>query len=157
MTIHLRLILVCVLLLVLPPACHKPTEEDKVKRIVTDIQKAAGEKGIRTILDHVSKSYRDPQGYDFEGIKGLLAYYFFRHLKVSVFIPSIEVLVGEGAARAKFQAILSGGSRTESAGTLLPEALGVYDFDVSLAKEGSEWKATSAAWRRTGDAPYPAP
>ncbi len=148
-------IFLSVILVLSAASCSKPSEEDKVKKVIVAVQKAGEEKSVRAILDRISKTYRDSQGYDYEGIKGLLAYYFFRHQKVSVFIPAIEVQVTEGAAQAKFQAILSGGSKTESVGTLLPEALGVYDFDVSLAKEKGEWKVTSAAWKRAGDAPAP--
>lgn len=134
-------------------ACHKPTEEDKVRKVVADIQKAAEEKSIRTILDRVSKTYRDPQGNDYEGVKGLLAFYFFRHQSVSVFLPSLDVTVTDTAARAVFQAVLTGRGGGESAAPVFPEALGVYDFDVAFAKEEGGWKVTSAVWKRVGDAP----
>lgn len=148
-------IMICALALALPLSCHKSTEEDKVKNVITGVQKAAEEKGIRTVLGHVSKSYHDPQGYDYEGIKGLLAYYFFRHQKVSVFIPGLDVRVDDGTAHAKFQAILSGREKAESVSPILPEALGVYDFDVSFTKEEGDWKVTAAVWKRVGDAPAP--
>jgi hypothetical protein len=146
-------IFLSVVLVLSAASCHKPTEEDKVRKVIIDVRKATEEKEIRTVLGLVSKSYRDPQGYDREGIKGLLAYYFFRHQKVSVFIPGFDVWISNGKAQAKFQAILSGGEKTGTVSALLPEALGVYDFDVSFAKEDGEWKVTSAVWKRVGDTP----
>jgi len=147
-----------VILFVLLPAlllnaCHKPTEEDKVRKVVADIQKATEEKSIRTVLDRISKTYRDPQGYDYEGVKGLLAFYFFRHQRVSVYLPSLDVTVTGNRARAVFQAVLTGRGGGESAVPVLPEALGVYDFEVVFVKEEGEWKVVSAAWKRVGDAP----
>ena len=142
-------ILLAVLLLF--PACHKETEEDKVKKVVTSVQQAAEEKKIRSVLDHISMSYQDPQGNDYNGIKGLLAFYFFRHQKVSVYMPNIDIVVTGPTAKALFQAILTGRGTGEAAGGILPEALGAYNFEVLLAKKDGSWKVTSAMWERAGE------
>jgi len=142
-------ILLAVLLLF--PACHKETEEDKVKKVVTSVQQAAEEKKIRSVLDHISKSYQDPQGNDYNGIKGLLAFYFFRHQKVSIYMPNIDIVATGSTAKAMFQAILTGRGTGEAAGGILPEALGAYNFEVLLAKEDGSWKVTSAKWERAGE------
>ncbi len=139
------------IVLILLTACHKETEQDRVKNVLTEIRKAAGEKDVRTILGHLSKTYRDPQGNDYDGIKGLLLYYFFRHQKVSVFIPSLDITVAGPSAKAVFQTVLSGGNKVASPGDLIPDALGMYDFDVSFAKESGEWKVISAAWKKAGE------
>ena len=137
--------------LLLFPACHKETEEDKVKKVVTGVQQAAEEKKIRSVLDHISKSYQDPQGNDYNGIKGLLAFYFFRHQKISVYMPNIDIMVKGEKATALFQAILTGRGTGEAAGGILPEALGAYNFEVLLAQEDGSWKVTSAKWERAGE------
>lgn len=137
--------------LLLFPACHKETEEDKVKKVVTSVQQAAEEKKIKTVLDHISKSYQDPQGNDYNGIKGLLAFYFFRHQKVSVYMPNIDIMVKGEKAMALFQAILTGRGTGEAAGGILPDALGAYNFEVLLAKEDGSWKVTSAKWEQAGE------
>jgi len=137
--------------LLLFPACHKETEEDKVKKVVTSVQQAAEEKKIRSVLDHISKSYQDPQGNDYNGIKGLLAFYFFRHQKVSIYMPNIDIVATGSTAKAMFQAILTGRGTGEAAGGILPEALGAYNFEVLLAKEDGSWKVTSAKWERAGE------
>jgi hypothetical protein len=141
------------IVLFLLTACHKETEQDRVKKVVTEIQKAAGEKEVKKVLGHLSKTYRDPQGHDYDGIKGLLLYYFFRHQKVSVFIPGFDITVTGSSAKAVFQAVLSGGNKVESPGDVIPEALGMYDFDVSFVKEAGEWMVTSAVWKKVGEGP----
>ncbi|MBS1193006.1 MAG: hypothetical protein H6Q97_985 [Nitrospirae bacterium] len=122
-----------------------------MKKVVTSVQQAAEEKKIRSVLDHISKSYQDPQGNDYNGIKGLLAFYFFRHQKVSVYMPNIDIVVTGPTAKALFQAILTGRGTGEAAGGILPEALGAYNFEVLLAKEDGSWKVTSAMWERAGE------
>lgn len=131
--------------------CSKETEEDKVKKVVTSVQQAAEEKKIGAVLDHVSKTYRDPQGNDYNGIKGILAFYFFRHQKVSVYMPNIDIVVSGPTAKAVFQTILTGRGTGEAAAGILPEALGAYNFEVLFNKEDGQWKVTSARWERAGE------
>jgi hypothetical protein len=139
------------MLLPLAVACTKDTEEDKVKKVLTSVQQASEEKKISSVLEHISKSYQDAQGYDYNGIKGLLAFNFFRHQKVSVYMPNIDIVVDGPTAKAVFQAILTGRGTGESAGTIIPEALGAYNFEVLLKKEDGAWKVTSAKWERAGE------
>jgi hypothetical protein len=137
--------------LLLLGSCSKEKEEDKVKKVVISVQQAAEEKKISAVLDHISKSYRDPQGNDYNGVKGLLAFYFFRHQKVSVYMPNIDIMVTGPTAKAVFQAILTGRGTGEAAGGILPEALGAYNFEVLLSKEDGAWNVTSARWERAGE------
>lgn len=133
------------------PACRKETEQDKVKKVVTAIQKAAEEKKVKEITGNLSKTYNDTQGFNYDTIKGLLLGYFFRHQKISAYITDLEISVEGAFAKAVFQAVLTGGSKTGSAVDLIPESLGMYAFVVSLQKEEGKWKVTSAAWERVGD------
>ena len=150
MKIH-RQILMFMIPVLLLFACSKDTEEDKVNKVITSVQQAAEEKKIGAVLDHISKTYRDPQGNDYNGIKGLLAFYLFRHQKVSVYMPNIDIMVTGTTAKAIFQTILTGRGTGEAAGGILPEALGAYNFEVLLNKEDGTWKVTSARWERAGD------
>ncbi len=130
-------------------SCRKETEEDRVIRVVKSVQKAAEEKKILTIQEHLSRSYRDPRGHDFDGIKALLAFYFFRHKTVSVYLSGLEASVDGSKATARFQAILTAkGVDGEEASIILPDSLGAYDFEVSFLKEEKEWKVLSAHWER---------
>jgi hypothetical protein len=128
--------------------CHKETDQDKVKKVVADIQTAGDEKDIRKIMNNLSKTYSDPQGFNYEGIKGLLLGYFFRYPKISVYINSLTISVEDTSARAVFQTVLTSGEKTGSVTDVIPQSLGVWDFDVSLKKESSDWKVTSAKWEQ---------
>lgn len=138
------------------PNCHKETEEEKIKNLIAGIQKAAGEKDTRAVLGHLSKTYHDPQGNNYDGIKGLLLFYFMRHRQVHVYVPNLDISIENNAAKSSFQAVLTGaGEDAEAAKRLLPESLGVYDFSVFLQKESGEWKITSAKWERMGEGTVP--
>jgi len=145
-----KVLAVSLALVLLFTACHHETEQDRVKKVVLSVQKDAEAKQIRSVLDRIARNYRDPQGNDYDGIKGLLAYYFFRHQAISVYIPDIAVTVSEGTAQATFQAILTGRD-AGSGGTVIPEALGMYTFTVALVKVKSEWLVSSAKWERAAE------
>ncbi len=55
------------------PACSNQSEQDRVKKSIATVQKAAEEKDIRKIIDNLSKSYLDPEGNDFDVLPGLKA------------------------------------------------------------------------------------
>jgi hypothetical protein len=131
---------------ILACGCHTKTEQDKIRKTVTDIQNAAEEKDVKKIINSFSRTYNDPQGFSYDTVKGLLVGYFFRHQKIHVYITNLDVSVEDAAGRAVFQAILSGGSKTGTVADVVPDALGMYSFDVLLKKEGGDWKVTSARW-----------
>jgi len=128
--------------------CHQETDQDKVKKVVADIQTAGDEKDVRKIMNNLSKTYSDPQGFNYEGIKGLLLGYFLRYPKISVYINSLTISVENTSARAIFQTILTSGEKTGSVADIIPQSLGIWDFDVTLKKESNDWKVASAKWEQ---------
>jgi hypothetical protein len=131
--------------------CHNETEQDKVRKVITDIQKAAEEKNVKKIINNLSKTYMDPQGFNYDTIKGLLLGYFFQHPKISAYITGLEISVDNTFAKAVFQVVLTGGGKTGSAADMVPESLGIYAFVVEMKKEPDGWKVASATWERVGD------
>ena len=127
--------------------CQKENDEDKVKKVVTDIQAAGEKKDIRTIMNNLSKDYSDPRGFNHESIKRLLVGYFFQYPKISVYINNIAITVEKTGANALLQAVLTSGDKTGSVADVIPQSLGVWEFDVTLKKESNDWKVTSATWR----------
>ena len=128
--------------------CHKETEEDKVKKVIADIQTAGEEKNIKKIMNNLSKSYSDPQGFNYEGMHGLLLGYFFRYPKITIYIDNLKITVRNSEANAVFQTLLTSGEKTGSVTDVIPQTLGLWDFDVSLKKESNDWKVTRAKWQQ---------
>ena len=131
--------------------CSKGTEEDKVRKVITDVQAAAEEKDVRKIVGNIADTYNDPQGFDRQTIRRLLLGYFLGHPKITVYINNLNISVENSSARANFQTILTSGKKTGSPTDVIPESLGVYRFAVSLEKDSGDWKVTSARWERVGD------
>jgi hypothetical protein len=129
--------------------CHSETEQDKVKKVITEIQAAGEAKDVGKIMKNLSKNYSDPQGFNYEGIKGLLLGYFFRYPKISAYISNLTISVENSSARAEFQTVLTSGEKTGSITDVIPNSLGVWDFDVTLKKELDDWKVTSAKWEES--------
>jgi ketosteroid isomerase-like protein len=126
--------------------CHRETEQDKVKKVITDIQKAAEEKDVKKIMNNLSKTYSDPQGFNYETIKRPLLGYFLIYPKISVFINNLQISIENTSARAVFRTVLTSANKTGSPADLIPQSLGMYDFNVLLKKESDGWKVTSATW-----------
>jgi hypothetical protein len=131
--------------------CHKETEQDKVKKVITDIQTAAEEKDVKEIINNLSKTYNDSHGFNNETIKRLLLGYFFQYPKISVYINNLKISIENTSAKAVFQTALTSGNKTGSVTDVIPQSLGIYDFDVSLKKESNGWKVTSAEWEQVGN------
>ena len=149
---YLLYILLVIPVLMVSHACRKEPAEDKVRKVISNVQRSAEEKKIMSVLENISRTYQDPQGNDYDGIKGLLAFYFFRHQKMAVFIPNIDITISGPSARAVFQAVLTGkGTGEATTSAVLPESLGAYNFEVQFRKEEDAWKVTSAKWERVGE------
>jgi len=150
-----RLITICLVLLavaaMLAPGCSRETEEDKVKKVITDAQAAAEEKEIRKVVNALVDTYSDPRGFNREGIRRVLLGYFLGYPKITVYINYLRVSVDGASARASFQTVLTSGKKTGSPADVIPESLGVYRFDVSLNRISGDWKVTSATWERVGE------
>ena len=127
-------------------SCHKESDEDRIRKILTDVQTAAEEKDVSKITDSVSKSYRDSQGMNHDTLKKFLAGYFLVYPKISVYINNLQIGVEETTASATFHAIFTSGRKTGSVADIIPQSFGVYQFDLSMNKESNEWKVVSASW-----------
>ena len=130
-------------------ACTKRTEEDKVRGVIEAVQQATEDRDAKGVLAHLDRSYRDAEGNDIQALKGMLFYSFLRHQKITVIVSNLNVAVEGTSASARFQAILSG--RTGASGDILPEAAGVYQFEVSLQKNQHDWLIRSARWEPWGE------
>ncbi|MDD3845090.1 MAG: nuclear transport factor 2 family protein [Syntrophorhabdaceae bacterium] len=148
-----RLAMVCLVffMVVAVPGCSKESEEEKVGKVITDVQAAAEEKDVKKIINHLADTYNDPQGFDRDAVRRVLLGYFLGHPKITAYITYLKISVDGPSARAAFQTVLTSGKKTGSPTDVIPESLGVYRFDVSLEKESGGWKVTSARWERIGD------
>lgn len=144
------LIFICLFIL---SACARPvSEEDRLKAIVNEAAEAAQKKDIDAIRKHISKSYKDPEGNDYDSVRRILAYHFIRAETVSVFVRGIDIEIKGGTALAAVNAFLVRGKDVKSIKDILPESAAGYKFDLIFKKEDGDWKVVNAEWQNVGAA-----
>ena len=132
-------------------SCVKPlSEEERVKAVVEDFAASAQEKDIKRFLSHVSKSYRDDNGVDYNGVKGIVLAQFLRVEKVSILVRAVKVEVKGETALADVKAVLISGREAKTIGGALPDDAAGYRFSIVFKKEDNEWKAITAKWDNVG-------
>jgi len=62
----------------------------------------------------------------------------------------LQITVDGSSAKASFETVLTSKEKTGSLKDIIPQALGIYAFDVELKKESGDWKVTSARWEDIG-------
>jgi len=134
-------------------SCTKSiSEEDKLKSIVNEVAEAAQKKDIDGIRKHISKSYKDQEGNDYDSVRRILLYHFIRAETVSVFVRSVDAEVKEDTAIVRANVILVRGKEIKSISDIIPESAAGYRFEMIFKKEGKEWKVVSGAWQNVGAA-----
>ena len=132
-------------------SCSKPlSEEERVRAVVEDFAASGRDKDIKRFLSHVSKSYRDDNGVDYNGVKGILLSQFMRAEKVSIVVRGVTVEVKGETALADVKAVLISGREVKAIGGTLPEDAAGYRFSIIFKKEDNEWKAVTAKWDNVG-------
>ena len=134
-------------------SCAKPiSEEAQLKTIVNEVAEAAQKKDIDRIRKHISKSYRDQEGNDYDGVRRVLLYHFIRAETVSVFVRSTDVEIKGDTALVKANVILVRGKEIKNISDIIPESAAGYRFEMVFKKEGRDWKVVSGAWQDVGAA-----
>ena len=134
-------------------ACAKQiSEEDRLKAVVYEVAEAGQKKDINEIRKHISKSYRDADGNDYDAVRRILAYHFIRAETVSIFVRSVDVEIKDDTAIVRANVILVRGKEVKSIKDIIPESAAGYRFEVVFKKEKEDWKAVSGTWQDVGAA-----
>ena len=134
-------------------SCAKPiSEEAQLKTIVNEVAEAAQKKDIDRIRKHISKSYIDQEGNDYDGVRRVLLYHFIRAETVSVFVRSVDAEIKENTALVRANVILVRGKEIKNISDIIPESAAGYRFEMVFKKEGRDWKVVSGAWQDVGAA-----
>lgn len=146
-----RALFIVLSLLIFLWACSEElTEEDRLRLVVDEIAASARAKDVKAMMEHVSRDYNDDKGFDYDGVKGVLFYEFFRTKKVGVFVRGVDVEVKGDSALVNTKVLLVRGKAVEKLEDVIPEEANGFRFSVVFRKEEGEWKALSANWDRVG-------
>lgn len=127
-------------------ACGKPdSPEAQVRAVVQEAEDAAEARDASRLFGLIAPDYRDPRGFAAEDLKRYLRGWFVAHQSVRLLtrVESIE-FPAEDLARLSVTVGMVG---REAGGEAWDLAADVYDLDVTLAREGGEWRVIRAEWR----------
>jgi len=136
--------------LILSACAQGVSEEDRLKQIVNEAAEAAQKKDIDGVRKHISKSYRDQDGNDYDSVKRILLYHFIRAETVSIFVRSVDPDIKGDTALVKANVILVRGKEVKSIKDIIPEAAAGYRFKLIFKKENKNWKVVSGTWQNVG-------
>jgi hypothetical protein len=134
-------------------ACAKGvSEEDRLKQIVNEAAEAAQKKDIDGVRKHISKSYRDQEGNDYDSVRRILLYHFIRAETVAIFVRSVDADIKGDTAHAKANVFLVRGKEVKSIQDIIPDSAVGYRFELIFKKENKEWRVVSGTWQNVGAA-----
>jgi hypothetical protein len=138
-----------VLLLAAMIACGK--SGDPVAETVARLETAADARDAKAFLENLTADFTGAEGADRAAAERLVRGYFAAYEALDVTIANVTIeRTGESAARASFDATLTGKSARGPGGisleSLLPSG-STYRFDLRLVPEGDRWKVAWASWQ----------
>ncbi len=135
--IFLLLAAAALIALLLIPSDAPNSDEEQVRAAIGEMARAARERDLRGVLEHVSERYRGAAG-DKSELKRYLAAWIIGSAEIDVVLGPIDVTMEEGRAKASFTALLKS-SRS---------ALGGQRIEAVFEREGENWRAVEASWRQ---------
>ena len=129
-------------------ACgREPSPEDAVRAVVAEAEAAAEARDASALFALVADDYRDGRGNGPDEIRRYVRGFLVMHQSVHLLVRIEEIeLMATDLARLRATVAMAGReAETASASGLSAD---LYEFDVTLAREGGDWKVTRAEWRR---------
>ena len=123
-----------------------PSPEDEIREVVAAAERAAEARDALALRDLVADDYRDGRGNGAEEIRRYAHGYLVAHQSVHLLvrIEDIELPATDLASLRATVAMVGQEADSASAWDL---AADVYEFDVTLAREGGDWRVIRADWR----------
>lgn len=126
-----------------------PSDEDQVRAAIREVAEGARDGDLAATLRPISDAYVGDEGWTRDELRGFLWREFQRRGTLSVVLSEIEVEVQDDRAEAWFYAAIADGVDL-GAFDLLPTDAEAFHFQVSLAREGGEWRITGSHYERYG-------
>jgi hypothetical protein len=138
----------CLLLCLALAACaEESSPEDEVRAVVVAAEEAAEARDASALFELIAPDYQDARGNAAEEIRRHVRGYLVTHQSIRLLtrVDGIEILASDLARLRATVGMLGREAGAESSWDLAGD---VYEFDVTLAREGGEWLVTRAEWRR---------
>ncbi|HWZ86437.1 MAG TPA: hypothetical protein VN032_09570 [Thermoanaerobaculia bacterium] len=127
---------------------------DPVRATVDATVKAANARDTEELFSRVAPNFQAADGSGVADARAAVDRYFAAYEILGVTIRDVRIERGEGAARVRLRAEMSGQPRKIAGLDGLVPSSAAYDFDLRLTEEGGKWKI---AWAQWNPASSPAP
>lgn len=123
---------------------------DPVRATLDGMVKAANARDAKALFERVAPGFQAADGSGYADARATVDRYFAAYEILSVSISDVRIERGEGAARVRLRAEMSGQPRRIGGLEGLVPSSAVYDFDLRLTAEGGAWKVAWAQWNPAG-------
>jgi hypothetical protein len=134
------------LLAVLALSCAR--KGDPVRESLDEIVKAANARDTGRLFGFVAGNFQAADGSGVADARAMVERYFAAYEILNVTIRDVQIERGEGVARVRLRAEMSGQPRKIGGLDGLVPSAATYDFDLRLALEDGQWKVAWAQWNQ---------
>lgn len=120
----------------IPGFGSKMTEEEKIAKILDDVQRGMETRKVYQVMSHVSEHYMDQEGRDYEGIRRYLNDIMKNYREIVIRRSSPTIVIEGDRARA----VDPFGTRAEPDSGRVPPLNIQGQVSVYLEREDGEWK-----------------
>ena len=139
--------LLILLLLALAACGDKHTPEEQVRHFIATGKATAEERDVIALSELISEQYGDASGRDRRALVGITTGYFLRHKNIHLFTQIEEITFPvTDVAKIKLYVAMAG-TPVSGAQALIDLRADLYQFDLTLLKEGGEWSLQNASWQ----------
>jgi ketosteroid isomerase-like protein len=122
------------------------TPEDEVRAVIDAAKQAAEARDVSGVTALLADDFRDAGGAGRDDARNMLRGYFIANQSVHL-VTKVESIDFPGADLARVTATVAMAGRERDPSTALGVSASVYEFDVTLVRQGGDWKVWRAAWR----------
>ncbi len=119
---------------------------DPVRESLDAMVKAANARDAKALFERVAPNFQAADGSGLADAEANVDRYFAAYEILDVSIRDVRIEKGEGAARVRLTAVMSGQPRRIGGLEGLVPSSATYDFDLRLVLDGGRWKVAWAQW-----------
>ena len=128
-------------------ACKAPDDQAAIAAVVREALEGARAKKAGQVVARTAEGFRGPRNADATECRRILTGYFLQQGWLGIFERSLRVEVDGETAKVVLEVIVARGRPVEKIEDLVPTNATVLQFDLQLAKAGSDWQFTRADFR----------
>ncbi|HEY6644529.1 hypothetical protein [Povalibacter sp.] len=121
--------------------------ESQVRRTIDAMEMAAKARDVGDLMDFVAADFRDGYGQGSDELRRYMQGYFIANQSIHL-LTRIEGIEFPHPDEARLQVTVGMVGREADAANAWSLAADVYDFDVTMRKQGDDWRVIHAKWQR---------